>query len=407
MQKEQHSASLGGTREDARDSCEVSIESLAAGGDGVAHLPDGRVIFTPFAAPGDRVRVHVRERHARYLRGEIQDLIEPGPARRSPRCPVFGRCGGCAWQHVESNAQRSAKRAIVRQALIRIGGCSSGIDPLLVESPAEYAYRSRARVLVRSGRVGYRERYSHRLCSVSCCPVLAEPLERELGRFAKKLARRPRRRESEWELAMGSSGETRSARLGRNGRSRSTQRVTLCPGEDAIELSPGTFSQGNLLLLEPLRRAVSKALGEGGRLLELYAGAGFFTLPLARRFECVTAVEAAPGAVSDLRRNLARSGSANVTVLASKVEAALASSVIPEPAAVLLDPPRCGLGAEACIALAGTGARRLVYLSCDPATLARDVSRLREAGYELAAASAFDLFPQTPHVETLAMLVRE
>ena len=183
--------------------------------------------------------------------------------------------------------------------------------------------------------------------------------------------------------------------------------MTLCPGEDAIEISVGTFSQGNLQLMDSLRRAVADALGEGEHLLELYAGAGFFTLPPAPQFERVTAIEAAPSAVSDLLGAALPLGSQPVVVSAAGVEAALAAGGMPEPDAILLAPPRCGLGVASCIALAGRGASRVVYLSCDPATLARDISQLRESGYELDATSAFDLFPQTPHVEALAVLARD
>jgi len=373
----------------------VRIDALAAGGDAVGRAPDGRVVFVPFAAPGDRVSVRIWQERARFLRGRVEKVLEPGGARSDPLCPVFGRCGGCAWQHVSYEVQREAKSRILGDALARIGGFEAG-DPIPVAaSPSRYAYRGRTRVRVEAGRVGYRRRGSHALCPVSSCPVLVPQLDTCLS----GLAAQPPRRDGEWELAFG-SGRARAVPLGGQGG----ERVFLEVGGERIGFSPGVFAQSNALLLETLVERVAASAGSGALALELFAGAGFFTLRLARSFGRVVALEASAAAVRDLRANLRDADLEGVEVHERRVELSAALFRRLAPDVVVLDPPRTGLPAGAVAALAVCGARRIVYLSCDPATLARDLAGFRERGYRLQRVEGFDLFPQTPHVEALAVL---
>ena len=183
------------------------------------------------------------------------------------------------------------------------------------------------------------------------------------------------------------------------------QPISLRAGHDALRISAGSFSQGNALLHDTLLRSVLGLAGRGLDLLELCSGAGFFTLELARRFERVVAVETAPPALADLRFNLASADLRNVEVVEGTAEEACAAMRPGRFDTIVLDPPRVGLGEGATRAMARLGAERIVYLSCDPATLARDLTLLLEAGYRIEDMSAFDLFPQTPHVEALAGLV--
>ncbi len=361
------------------------------------------------------MRARVVSQHRRFARGELTRLLAPGPSRCEPQCDVFGRCGGCFWQHVGYPDQIAAKRAILRQALERIGGCRLPAVVPFTPSPGAYRYRSRARLLVEGGRVGYRERRSHRLCAVTRCPVLALPLQAELAGLAARAAGPPLNASrsqpaEEWEIAMGSGGETRASCLELyrhpQGAGAERSRLTLRVGGDELTLSVGTFCQANALLHEALWSGVRRAVGSGDRLIELFAGAGFFTLALARGFSRLTAVEASAGAVADLQRNLSMAGHREVQVIEARVEAALRDPALRCPDVVLLDPPRVGLAPGAADALALLGARRIVYLSCDPATLARDVRRLGLQGYRLESVEGFDLFPQTPHVEALVSLRR-
>jgi len=376
---------------------ELRIESLAAGGDGVAHLPDGRVVFVPFTAPGDLVRVRLVEGRARFARARVEELVEGGPARVLPVCPAFGSCGGCAWQHVDYATQLEAKRAILRDALRRIGGQAvPSLGPVL-PSPSAYAYRGRARVRIEGGRVGYLRRRSHALCAVSRCPVLVPALDRRLH----ELATHPPHPEGEWELASGSD-QVRAAPLGAPG----APRIRLEVGGHRIGVSSGVFAQSNALMLDTLATRVAEIAGRGAFAVELYAGAGMLTFGLAHRFERIVAVEGDPAAVGDLRANLAEAGQERVEVLAQSVEAALPGLAGRSPVALVLDPPRTGLVRGSAEALVAVRAERIVYLSCDPATLARDLAQICALGYRLAAVEGIDLFPQTPHVEALATLER-
>ena len=375
------------------------VEGLAAGGDGIAHAPDGRVVFVPFTAPGDRVRVAIGLRRARYLRGEVVELLEAGPGRTDPLCPVFGVCGGCDWQHLAYETQLEAKRTILRDAIERIAHLPVPPRFSFRASPSPYAYRSRARVSAERGRVGFKRRRSHSVCAASRCPVLVPALDEPLARLAAE----PPQATGEWELSAGSGSSTCVARAPVRDSGAWVEVEVL--GE-RLRVSAGTFLQANQALREPLAHAVSEAAGHGALCLELFAGAGLFTLPLARRFERVVAVESNPGAVADLEENLAAAGLGEIEIVAQAVEEAFESGALASlrPDVVVLDPPRSGLERAAREGLHRLAAPRVVYVSCDPATLARDVAVLADRGYELVALEGFDLFPQTAHVEAVACL---
>lgn len=380
---------------------ELRIESLAAGGDGVGHAPDGRVVFVPFTAPGDRVRVAIGARRARWMRGEVVELLEPGPGRSDPLCAVFGVCGGCDWQHLAYPAQVEAKRAILRDAIERLARLPVPRRFAFHASPQPYGYRSRARVAAERGRVGFRRRRSHAVCATSRCPVLVPALDGPLA----SLAARPPAPNGEWELTAGSGGEHCVAPLPVRDSASWVEIEVL--GE-RLRVSAGSFVQANEALREPLARCVVEAAGSGALCLELFSGAGLFTLPLARSFARVVAVESQPRAVADLEDNLSSSAVPHVEIVAQTVEDAFASGALAalRPDAVVLDPPRSGLEEPARGELARLGAPRVVYVSCDPATLARDVAVLADRGYELESLDGFDLFPQTAHVEAVAVLRR-
>jgi tRNA/tmRNA/rRNA uracil-C5-methylase (TrmA/RlmC/RlmD family) len=383
----------------AGDVVELRIDALAAGGDGVGRAPDGRVIFVPLTAPGDRVRARLETVHPRHARAELERVLEPGPARVTPPCHVFGECGGCSWQHVDYAVQCDAKRAIVEDALRRVGRLALPAPVMLRPSPTPYAYRARARVMVAAGEVGYRRRRSHTLCAVRRCPVLTASAEAQLHALADALPPR----DGEWELASGARG-ARAHAVGSPGPA-----IELDVGAAPLRISAGVFFQANPALHAALIASVARAAGTGSLALELYAGAGFFTLDLARAFERVIAVEADPAAVGDLRHNLARARCSGVEVVHERAEVVLAGERLRgiRPDVVVLDPPRTGLARGAADHLCAQAPARIVYLSCDPATLARDLAALVAGGFALEAVEAFDLFPHTPHVEVLASLRSE
>jgi len=379
----------------------LDIERLAAGGDGVARALDGRVVFVPWTAPGDRVRAEIRLERKRFLRARLREVLRPARMRVDPPCPVFGSCGGCSWQHLAYPAQIEAKRDILRDALVRIGHLTVPGALAFTASPEPYAYRSRARLVMQAGRVGYRRAHSQALCPVEGCPVLVPRLQEELARLAASPTREPG---GEWELAVGDEGAVRRSAP----RQGSGARLQLQTAGGVLRVSPGVFFQANAALRGHLAQRVAEAAGKGDLAVELFAGAGFFSLALAQRFTRLLLVESSPAAVLDLRSNLADARLPHVEVHQEDVVRALRRGQLRDCAAdcVVLDPPRQGLGAAGVEALARLRPRRLVYVSCDPATLARDLAGFAEQGLALESVEGFDLFPQTPHVEAVAVLTR-
>ena len=380
------------------DTLEVEVERLASGGDGVAHAPDGRVVFIPFAAPGDRLTVQLDAVRPRFARARIERIDAPGEGRTEPPCPVFGRCGGCRWQHLDQELQEAAKAQIVVDALARIGGIEPP-EEVPVHGAEPYGYRERARLRVRAGQVGFLQEGSHELCAIGSCPVLAPPLDEVLGALAADAG--PDR---EVELTLSDDGEVALREVSPGARTGPASVHVV--GEDRIRTPAGAFVQANGLLRAELAACVHGHAGSGEVAIELHAGSGLFTLGLARRFARLTAVEADSSALQGLGENLAAAGLSALRVEAS-VETWLAAEAEREhPDAVVLDPPRTGLGAASAERLAALGAARIVYVSCDPATLARDLKPIVAAGYELAALDVFDCFPQTAHVETVVRMER-
>ncbi len=379
------------------DRFECSIHALSAGGEGVGRAPDGRVVFVPLSAPGDRLEVRLEKIHPRYVRAEIEQILAPGAARVTPECEVFGACGGCTWQHLDYALQCEAKRAIVEDALERVGHLGFPGPVELRPSPSPYRYRARARLAVQGGLVGYRRRRSHTLAEARRCPVLTGSLEEELNALA---ASSPA--DGEWEIAVGVFGG------GAHGPSARGPAIELEVAGDRLRISAGVFFQAHAGLHGELVASVARAAGQGELALELFAGAGFFTLSLARSFGRVVAVEADAAAVADLQHNVNRAGLLGVQAICARVEEALSAAAIrsERPDVVVLDPPRSGLAPGDVARIAELAAPRVVYLSCDPATLARDLAGLATLGYVLEQVQAFDLFPQTPHVEVLASMRR-
>lgn len=351
---------------------ELAIDRLAAGGDGVARV-DGLTVFVPRSAPGDRLRVRVTSLEARFARAEIEAVLEPGPARREAPCPYYGRCGGCSWLHLAEPAQASARIEIVREALRRIGGLGTLPEIEHIASPAALGYRSRARIAHERGRVGFRARASHEVVDVERCAVLDAATGTELSRVR---ARPPR---GSGELEIRGYGE----------------RVEI--GERRFAVGPGAFFQANRPLWRRWQDAVVDACGHGERACELYCGVGFYTQPLAERFGRVVAVERGPSA-RDARSNArAEIVEAACEDWAPRELAALESEL------VLLNPPRVGCHRLVLDAIRAACPRRVVYVSCEASTLARDVARLG-AGFRAARIIVLDALPQTHHIEAIAVL---
>jgi 23S rRNA (uracil1939-C5)-methyltransferase len=355
---------------------ELQIDALALGGAGTARH-EGRVIFVPRTAPGDRVRVEIVRVQRRFARGRTLEVLEPGPGRREPPCPHAGSCGGCPWMHLDETVQQTARRASLRDALERIGGLHDLPEFTEIEAPESLGYRARARVAYAGGRIGFRVAGSREIVDVERCPVLDAPTQAALD----ALRASPPAGAGEREVR-GFGASVRAA--GRRYR-----------------VGPGAFFQANRPLWARWLQAVLEACGGGALAVELYAGVGFYTAGLADRFDRVIAVERSR-AVRDLAKNVP----AHVRVERTSAER-FASDKLPglAPDLVLANPPRAGCHRSVSEAIERAGPPRVVYVSCEPSTLARDVARLTSA-FRVKAVCVMNALPQTHHVETICTLER-
>ena len=406
----------------------LRVTALASDGDGIARLASGRVVFVEGAVPGDLVALGPIREHKKLLRAKIAEIVEASPDRVEPRCAHFGHCGGCVWQHVRYEAQLEAKRQNVRAALERIGGLRLTRDVELVASPDDYQYRARTRVVEVPGGVGYRRRGSNEVLRVEQCPVLMPALQSALAARAAVVAQQQSsasagetREPREWVITAGTHGPARVAPASDGRRPRaaaagesSREAIVLELLGDRLRVGGPGFVQGNALLWERLAREVRDrclvpvAGRRPQRFVEFYAGIGFFTLPLARQGLTGIAVESDGQAVADLVFNLGVAGLAGaVDAIAAAVERrSELSDWLAGADLLLVDPPRIGLESRVREAIAKGGPPAVVYVSCDPATLARDLKVLVAHAYRVVSVLAFDLFPQTPHVETVVRLER-
>ena len=378
---------------------EVEIERILPGGYGLAHSA-GHTVFVSLAAPGDRLRVRVERQQGNVLFASIEEIIVASPDRIEPPCPYFGRCGGCDFQQLTYEKQLAAKAEIIRDCLHRIARLEDVPEIVVTPSPREWRYRMRATWQIDQDErtIGYYERGSRRVCDVADCAVLVPQLEATLERV----------RATEWqEFPPGLKHLDGVA--GENGVSLAppfaefaTAELELTIREEIYNYSAEAFFQVNPGLLTPLIEfALGNAAGEAA--VDLYCGVGLFTLPLARRFAAVTGVEANPVAVQFARRNLQRARLENVRVVNAGVTEWIRKRAL-QTDFVLLDPPRAGAESAVIKGILDSRAKRISYVSCDPATLARDLRKLFAGGYVMESLLAFDLFPQTHHVETVVRL---
>lgn len=392
---------------------ELKVESLAHGGEGLARH-QGRVVFLRGVAPGDRVEAELsgegRFEHARLLR-----VLQPGPARVQADCLIVDRCGGCPLQQVDHASQLAAKQALTADALERIGGFARGSYELapIVPSPRQFHYRRRARMHRAPGRKwGFAQAGSGRVEPVDIC-LLFEPLLQELAELLGELPGA-----TDAGLLVGTSKGAIDLRgqVSRKGAAKLLEQrlvkgVTFAggalgdpviadeplPNGARLRARPDTFAQANRAAVPLLQAEVLRALQGAERVLELFCGSGTLTLPLLPRD--VTAVEAAGPSLQLLRKSADEAG-LSVKLIAGDA-AQVARAETRQFDAALLDPPRTG-ALEAVRALAALRPPRIVYVSCDAPTLARDGRALVAAGYALVKAVPLDLFPQTAHFEVVA-----
>ncbi|HEX7318279.1 MAG TPA: class I SAM-dependent RNA methyltransferase [Pyrinomonadaceae bacterium] len=383
---------------------DVRVERILPGGVGLAHA-EGQTLFVALAAPGDLARVRVESLRGRAAFASIVEVLEPSNVRVEPPCPYFGRCGGCDFQQLNYEAQLAAKADIIRDSLRRVAHTEPPAEIEVVPSPEVWRYRARARWQHDAVRrhLGYYERGSHRVCDVAECPVAAPPVAERLVRLRGMLAEGTLPQAPEFEAVAGDEGVALSPSIEPDDEREQVRRIN---GE-TYRFDAGCFFQINHALLGPLVEEGLRGTADGGETaLDLYSGVGLFTLPLARRFEHVVAIEGNSASTAYARRNLSDASLTNARVKTSAVGDWLAhnSAKLGRADFILLDPPRAGAEPEAIRGIITLNPAHVSYVSCDPATLARDLRLLLDDGYRLDSLRAFDMFPQTHHVETVVHL---
>ena len=418
----------------------LKIDSLSYGPYGVGRS-NGQAILVPLTAPGDEAKVRIVEQKENYAIGRVTELIQPSSLRQTPPCPYFGQCGGCPWQHVAYSAQLAAKKKNVEDALCRIGKLDGFESLPIIPSPREYHYRSRVRLHVDSQkRGGFYRAFSHELIEIDSCLIADSRADHYLC-DAREWIRDLKTPLLHVEILQGDeSGETvligesegyfspadeaispafLKSHPGISGlilfgrgwrRSWGQDKISIClqSGIKTI-VDAETFTQVNRTANELLARELLRwgDFHDQDRILELYSGAGNFTLPVARRSREVVAVEGNPRSIENGETNSRLNHVENIRWICSHVPKAVKQLVKAGEkfSKIILNPPRSGAkGLDE--GLSHLGAEKILYVSCNPATLARDLAALKGRGYRLKRVQPIDLFPHTFHVETLAEIMR-
>jgi 23S rRNA (uracil1939-C5)-methyltransferase len=385
------------------DRVEFTIDRLAIGGRGVGRH-HGFVIFVPDTIPGERIEAEVTRVKKNFAEASLIRVTTPSSHRRQPPCPVALECGGCNWQHIDYSEQLRWKRELVAEAFRKFSGFTIAPELIraVIPSPNEFRYRNRIQLHHDGTRVGFFRRGSHRIVDIDDCPITEDVIAKRIPSLKQELAGQKGGR---LEIFISQSGEV--------GRRRPIPATTDSREEspEGAEAAGPSFSQVNTLQNENLIRHVL-TLAEAARpqvIYDLYAGSGNFTFPLHEKFPAtpMTAVELSPASVQSAHDTISRrySGS-RIRFVEASVDRFLAEENLPREATILLDPPRAGCGTEVMESLARNHPSTIIYVSCHPVTLARDLMTLAAAGYQLGSVQPFDMFPQTDHVETVAFLSR-
>jgi len=434
----------------------LRMEKAIYGGASLARIPSdapadgppdlaGKAVFVPLTLPGELVEATIATDRRSYITATLGSVLEPAPTRVTPGCEYYGRCGGCHYQHADYAAQLAMKRAILVETLERAHVAVPA--EIRVVSADPWTYRNRVRLhLTRLPQptLSYREAASHRDLPVSHCPVAAPILQLAIAAFNQFLLEKPEAAQDLSEVEFFTTADESALLISLFTRLQNSPELlprsvadALLPalpalqgvrtfsldlktrrtqpsaawGQPSLEyavgslryqVSAGAFFQVNRYLLPSLLEEVV-AERRGAVAWDLYAGVGLFAQALAQQFEQVIAVESSPASTADLARNLHGPGHKRI---AKDTLRFLQSPPAQRPDLVVVDPPRAGLGAEVCQRLASVQPRQIVYVSCDPATLARDLRTLQPSGYRPIALTLIDLFPQTFHLETVATLER-
>lgn len=376
----------------------LKIDSVAFGGDGVGRK-DGLVFFVPFTAPGDVVDIEVVRRKKKYARGRVAHIISPSPMRIAPVCRYYGQCGGCAYQHIRYEDQLSIKQRQVQDALIKIGGLSVPQVNAIIGSPQVYGYRGKATLHAASSRDGFKLGFMDisggRLVDIDRCEIMHESINDQIR---KQKASKTGFNGADDVVLWSDDSHPGGADVLR----RVKDREFLVPRDG--------FFQANLYLTDALVDEVCRLadMTPDSTVIDACCGAGLFSIFLAESAKRVIGVELHQKSIDYARINARRHAIENAAFLCADIQDALIR-LKDETNAVdllVLDPPRTGLTQSALFAVMGLQAAKILYVSCNPATLARDAGFLCSAGYQVRHLQPLDMFPQTQHIEIICLLAR-
>jgi 23S rRNA (uracil1939-C5)-methyltransferase len=395
---------------------------MAHGGEAVARH-GGKVVFVPYVLPGEEVLVELTGDKAHYSRGRAVEIIAPSPDRVEPRCPHFGTCGGCQWQHIAYERQLTLHEEIIRSQLARIAHLADPpVRPILAaENP--WCYRNHVQLhLDGEGQLGFLETDRHVVVPIRECHIMHPllwnlfssleidfpDLERVSLRASNSTGERLLILETSGDVAPGVEVDSPVSCVlllpdGTPVTYVGESHITETVSGRSLRISATSFFQVNSSQVEQLLAAVTRCANLQGdeAVLDLYCGVGTFSLSLSDSGAKVIGIDTSESAIEDARYN--SQGATNVDFLQGTVEELL-PSLGEAPDVAVLDPPRQGLSKSALAALVGHAPPKIIYVSCDPATLARDIDRMVQSGYELVEVQPVDMFPQTYHVETVALL---
>jgi len=440
----------------------LRIEKMVQGGEGMARLEDGRVCFVAGALPGELCKVGLTFQKKDFTKGRVVEVIEPSPDRVKPLCPLYGKCGGCSLQHLASEKQAEYLEKVERENFRRLAHAELPED-FVIHTGNAWGYRNRARVVFRGNvggdayanregsancaRFGFRGEESNNIIPFENCPVLTDALNEFLRGPAATLISdglvggsknaggrgdsRRLPRELDVNIFDNGKGDVSFYYPGMHKSDFDAHAISVVEiGGRKIEADASVFFQSNLGLLSELVESVRKAVDEGlasGKssdawLIDLFSGVGFFACILQDKFRKITTVEREEGCLKHAKVNLSvpaafpedsaasrdcvASRTPEIENVSAPAEDWLVENVVDVPATLIVDPPRTGLPKEALTAIVKSSVNRLIYVSCDPVTLARDFAKFSEAGFALSHAEGFAFYPQTPHLEMMFVLDR-
>lgn len=403
----------------------VEVTTPVYGGECMGRLADGRAVFVPYTLPGELARIELVEEKRSFARARLLEVVRPSPQRIAPRCRHFGVCGGCHYQHTDIQTQLEIKRAVVKDQLQRIGGITDPPVTEVVQSPSAWNYRNHMQFhLDNSGKLGFQGWGSHEIVPITECYLP----ESTLGEIWPQFDLEPLPGVERLDLRLGSDDEVLlvlegsvttapefSVDIPLSAVHLSPAGKIILAGDDFIlmevhervfKVSAESFFQVNTAQAEAMVNHILDSLLLDGTktILDVYCGVGLFSAFLAPRVKHCIGIELSESACDDYAVNLDEFD--NVELYMGQAETILPALNI-RPDIVLVDPPRAGIDRPALDAMINLQPQTIAYVSCDPATLARDIKRLATGGYHLQQVTPFDLFPQTYHVECVALLEKK